>query len=55
VDPAAIALGLLTGSDVVSEMVEAARRKLRARMSRDAEDRSADGDRLDSPDRDPGR
>jgi hypothetical protein len=58
VDPAVIALGLLTGSDVVSETLEAARRKLRSRMSRDAKDAvrgSGDGDHFDSSDRDSSR
>jgi hypothetical protein len=58
VDPAAIALGLLTGSGVVSETLEAARRKLRSRMSREAKDvvrGSGDGDQFDSSDRDSSR
>jgi hypothetical protein len=58
VDPAAIALGLLTGSGVVSETLEAAKKKLRLRMAREAEDAvsgSRDGDHFGSSDRDSSR
>jgi hypothetical protein len=58
VDPAAIALGLLTGSGVVSETLEAAKKKLRSRMAREAKDAvsgSRDGDHFDSSDRDSSR
>jgi hypothetical protein len=57
VDPAAIALGLLTGSGVVSETLEAAKKKLRSRMARGAEDVSGsrDGDHFVSSDRESSR
>jgi len=58
VDPAAIALGLLTGSGVVSETLEAAKKKLRLRMAREAEDAvsgSRDGDHFVSSDRESSR